>query len=481
MPSSDPDPQPESPLRQQLEKLNRVTQAPHKQVIQRGIKPKSGARTSDQPYYDHPFFQQQGAQQSNTQPPRPQTLEGNSQGANRRGSSSCQSPVGLPSAGSAAESNKPFRAGVQGVQGQPPPNGDQRRRRPPLKNQSSQDSDLLTANRSPVLARQSSREPPPLRAGGSSAPSQLHVTDKSPPHPHSDLVQHPNRHQYDNLTGEFQNAPPHCSAPHNIDGQQHMYEGAPADRRAQVQQPPAHTSAGGQQYPSEHAQTHPVANPSAAVVQSPQEDVGYMNISAGARDYGGRSAPIDRQGRQPLPSHMPSSQSQQQYNTESDRAAAYGGPGGGRPHVPQAEPLSRRQLYASEPVNPEQFTVINYPKLPEQPPEAGAVETHSMGTQMSIPYTYPLTDKPPAGHGVKAKAVKRRGEGERENILMEKIDNDIRDMAADVREEVDEGNDRTRTMIHKPYDPNLVCPMCGKRHRIGDLQKFCEHVSTCPG
>ena len=457
-------------------------QAPSNQEMDRGFQPTAGAWTSDQQFYNN--RQQQGAQQSNTQPPRPQTLEGNSQGANRRGSSSYQSPVGPPSTGSAAERNKPFRAGVQGVQGQPPPSSNQHR--PPLKNQSSQDSDLLTANRSPVLARQSSREPPilrargpssepPIKAGGPSGPnqSQIRVADKPPPHPHSGLVQ-PNRHQYDNLTGQFQNAPPHRSAPHNIGGQQHMSEGAQGDRRAQVQLP-AHTSAGGQQYPSEHAQTHPVANPPAAVVQSPQEDVGYMNISAGARDYGNRSAPIDRQGGQPPPSHMASAQSQQQYNTESERPAAYGGPGGGKPHVPQAEPLSRRQLHANE---PEQFKGINYPALP---PEAGTVETQSMGTQMSIPYTHPLTEKPPAGHGAKAKAVKRRGEAERENVLVEKIDTDISDMAAGVREEVSEENERIMTMEHKPYDPNLVCPMCGKKHRIGEIQKFRAHVDSCLG
>ena len=510
MPSTDPDPQPELPLRQHLEKLNRLKQmgqlqesreagkgdfqhktepqTPRKQVIQRDIELKAVARTSDQQYYDHSSFQQQGAQQNSTRPPRPQTLEGNNQEANRRGSSSCQSPVGPPSTGSAAERNKPFRAGMQSVQGQPPPSSDQRR--PPLKNQSSQDSDLLTANRSPVLKRQSSREPPPLRAGGpSSEPplraggpsgpnqSQICVTNAPPPHPYSDVIQHPNQHQYNDSTGQFQNAPPHRRAPHNIDGQQHMSEGAPADRRAQMQ-PPSHTSAGGQQYPSEHAQTHPMANPSAAVVQSPQEDVGYMNISAGARDYGGRSAPIDRQGRQPPPSHVPSAQSQQQYNTESERPAVYGGPGSGKPHVPQAEPLSRRQLHANEPVNPEQFKGINYPALP---PEAGTVETQSMGTQISIPYTHPLTEKPPAGHGAKAKAVKRHGEAERENVLVEKIDADISDMAAGVREEVSEENKHIKTMEHKPYDPNLVCPMCSKKHRIGEIQKFRAHVDKCSG
>ena len=32
-----------------------------------------------------------------------------------------------------------------------------------------------------------------------------------------------------------------------------------------------------------------------------------------------------------------------------------------------------------------------------------------------------------------------------------------------------------------PYDPNLVCPKCGKRFHIGEIQKFKRHVlETCP-
>ena len=32
-----------------------------------------------------------------------------------------------------------------------------------------------------------------------------------------------------------------------------------------------------------------------------------------------------------------------------------------------------------------------------------------------------------------------------------------------------------------PYDPNLVCPKCGKRYRIGEIQKFKRHVlEKCP-
>ena len=33
----------------------------------------------------------------------------------------------------------------------------------------------------------------------------------------------------------------------------------------------------------------------------------------------------------------------------------------------------------------------------------------------------------------------------------------------------------------RPYDPNLVCPKCGKRYHHGEIQKFRHHVlETCP-
>ena len=40
---------------------------------------------------------------------------------------------------------------------------------------------------------------------------------------------------------------------------------------------------------------------------------------------------------------------------------------------------------------------------------------------------------------------------------------------------------RTRTMENRPYDENLTCPTCGKRHREGELQKFQQHVGKCDG
>lgn len=69
---------------------------------------------------------------------------------------------------------------------------------------------------------------------------------------------------------------------------------------------------------------------------------------------------------------------------------------------------------------------------------------------------------------------------EDENLLVDGIDKQINKMAGDVIDEVTKG-ERMMTMEHKPFDPNLVCPMCGKKHRIGEIQKFRRHVDQCDG
>ena len=68
-----------------------------------------------------------------------------------------------------------------------------------------------------------------------------------------------------------------------------------------------------------------------------------------------------------------------------------------------------------------------------------------------------------------------------ENVLVKEIDHDIEEMAADVQDEVSRDNKYKETRDITPFDPNLVCPMCGKEHRIGEIQKFKIHVDQCAG
>ena len=68
-----------------------------------------------------------------------------------------------------------------------------------------------------------------------------------------------------------------------------------------------------------------------------------------------------------------------------------------------------------------------------------------------------------------------------ERDLERGIDQEIQEVAADVVELI--GNKRAKevTNVDAPFDPNLVCPMCMKPFRIGEIQKFRKHVLDCKG
>ena len=40
-------------------------------------------------------------------------------------------------------------------------------------------------------------------------------------------------------------------------------------------------------------------------------------------------------------------------------------------------------------------------------------------------------------------------------------------------------SDKVQTNELAPFDSNLVCPVCAKKHRIGEIQKFRSHVKEC--
>ena len=69
-----------------------------------------------------------------------------------------------------------------------------------------------------------------------------------------------------------------------------------------------------------------------------------------------------------------------------------------------------------------------------------------------------------------------------ENPLQRKLDDEIHEHAVKVMREVsgkrleESGDDSGR-----PFDPNLICPMCMKKFRIGEIQYFKRHVNTCDG
>ena len=68
-----------------------------------------------------------------------------------------------------------------------------------------------------------------------------------------------------------------------------------------------------------------------------------------------------------------------------------------------------------------------------------------------------------------------------ENPLQKELDDEIHQQAAEVIQEVSGGRREIKTDNQRPFDPNLVCPMCRRQFRIGEIQKFKKHVNSCTG
>lgn len=93
-----------------------------------------------------------------------------------------------------------------------------------------------------------------------------------------------------------------------------------------------------------------------------------------------------------------------------------------------------------------------------------------LGTQ---PGNYPLqeTATPTPSH-----APPHRPSVSTDNQLEVGIDQDIVVAAADVKTQ---GKGEGQGTEDAPYDPNLECPTCGCRFKIGQIQLFRQHAANC--
>ena len=153
--------------------------------------------------------------------------------------------------------------------------------------------------------------------------------------------------------------------------------------------------------------------------------------------------------------------------------------------------LSRRPLHESQPqLGPNQShpsilpprdssEMISPTKGSPQPlPRQGAQKE-----QLS-PSNPPSQSGPPAINGTSSESEGDSQPGDDDeygNQLQKGVDDDIHKQAAAVIKQVSGGRHQVKTDIQRPYDPNLICPMCMKKFRIGEIQKFKRHVNTCDG
>ena len=73
----------------------------------------------------------------------------------------------------------------------------------------------------------------------------------------------------------------------------------------------------------------------------------------------------------------------------------------------------------------------------------------------------------------------RMPSGPQENALIQGLSAEIRNVAASVGREVDSNPNSLSSQA--PWDPNLICPMCRQQFRIGEIQKYRQHVKHCCG
>ena len=95
--------------------------------------------------------------------------------------------------------------------------------------------------------------------------------------------------------------------------------------------------------------------------------------------------------------------------------------------------------------------------------------------------------RPSAGLGVQqqgldiSEAPRRVPSGPQENALLHGISTEIHNTAAGVGRQVDYNPELGSLSPQAPFDPNLVCPMCRRQFKIGEIQKYRQHVKTCHG
>ena len=144
---------------------------------------------------------------------------------------------------------------------------------------------------------------------------------------------------------------------------------------------------------------------------------------------------------------------------------------------------------ASQQPSPSQTAIIyvNFEVLQQnQPPQSAGLPQHQQNFESQAPNAQQSHGHQKVPQGERQKRMiselpplESLMADQHSNKLSTIINDDIGDVAAEVREQVSGSRERTVTNTESPFDPNLVCPMCNRRFRIGEIQKFRGHVKSC--
>ena len=194
-------------------------------------------------------------------------------------------------------------------------------------------------------------------------------------------------------------------------------------------------------------------------------------------------------GPQPHPDYTNREEYYRADQQENQRWANQGGysPSPHRPpHIPQYPP-SDQQGYPPNPTPTTQdfHEAANAPQsaaldtqLPSshvQPSQPTQWDQEGSAPQRPIPRR--TSNNSFSGKNTSSSAERRKQQSKvQENVLLEGIDRDIKEAAELVTQE---GEVMKSMAPEAPFDPNLVCYLCSKSFRVGEIQKYRKHVERC--
>ena len=139
---------------------------------------------------------------------------------------------------------------------------------------------------------------------------------------------------------------------------------------------------------------------------------------------------------------------------------------------------NQAQIAAQHPVEGQQEVTGNgqpqehYPQVePIAPVEEESRNSVPAPVSQSIEETHPdLPEQRP----------RQDSEQQDENRLMKGLNTEIHETAVGVEANV-QSEEELSSLEGAPMDPNLVCPMCARGYRVGEIQKYRRHVKSCQG
>ena len=218
----------------------------------------------------------------------------------------------------------------------------------------------------------------------------------------------------------------------------------------------------------------------------------YTTSRDGAQDKSMTSPAVIAPGQQPFqfnPQHqrqdqlvMPSGGMQQRQQQNQHGYAGQGGmmvaPGQQNQyqqmqHRPEAWQRGQQGGGAAPDVSPHQAVHRHHGNQQNPMPHHGMGNTNGASIGME--------PRQQLGVATQESDHRRVPSGPQENPLLQGINTEMHNVAAVVGREVDNNPELQSFSQQAPFDPNLICPMCRQQFRIGEIQKYRQHVQHCHG